>query len=483
MDEYLSRNKKIVFFCLVVAVNLCVKILGISHNQIALDEPFSIYHSQFSISHIYHTLIEGNNPPAYEFFLHYWISIVGTDVFWVRLPSVIFSSVACGFWFMAAMYCMGLWYAVGCTFLFTFSTEYIYFSHEARAYALLLMVLAISTYLLVRLWNGEQKKSLVFAAAFFSALSIYVHYLAALPVALMGLVTVIRYIQKRDKGLLYYLLSTLLLVIPIGVLLFERLRAINVYSVWGVKPVWTQLYGFLNIFLNGRVTLVVLMLCILIGIGLFLSQKNKPFLPEGSQYVFIWGLIFVCSYVGMYIISFKHPIFIERYVQVAIPFFFLLLGNLFSALINKHRTGKFVGLVVLLVFCLQANIYPSNERNPQKVVDLSKAFLHESKGPVCLTPDWYDLNLAYYFNRDIFSSPHDELLARLAESNIIFVNNHGTLIFHGYMPSNILLIDTGEHFVTGRHQTLDLLLMDYDLERADSIDKQTTLYYLNIKQD
>jgi mannosyltransferase len=274
MDEYLSRNKKVVSFCLVVAINLLVKIVGISHNPIALDEPFSIYHSQFSINHIYQILSEGNNPPLYEFFLHYWISIGGTDAFWVRLPSVIFSSLASGFWFMAALHCMGLWYAVGCTVLFTFSTEYIYFSHEARAYAMLLMVLAISSYLVIRVWNGEKKKSILLAAAFFSALSIYVHYLAAFPVAMMGLVTIAQWVHKKNRGLMYYLLFTLLLVIPIGILLFERIQAINVHSVWGSKPAWTQLYGFLNIFLNGRITFAVLLLCILAGVVFSLSQKN-----------------------------------------------------------------------------------------------------------------------------------------------------------------------------------------------------------------
>lgn len=480
----ISRKKIRLIFCLIVVVNLCVKILGITYNQIALDEPFSIYHAQFSIAHIYHTLVAGNNPPLYEMFLHYWIKIFGIDAVSVRLPSVIFSSLASGFWFLTALYGMNFWYALGSAFFFTFSTQYIYFSHEARAYALVLMLLAMSTYLLARIWNGEKSTIITFFAAIVSALCIYTHYLAIIPVGLLSIYTAIK--ALKNKKLFIYLLALVVFIAPISLLISSRVKAINEIGLWGNRPVWTQLYGYLNIFLNGRITLAVVTICLLITVFLFIIKREKIFIKNELLHIFIWGTIFSIGYISMFIISYRQPIFIERYVQVIMPFFFLSLCGLFSLLLSKIKLGRAFGLVVLLVFCVQANMYPSNERNPEMVVNRSKEYLSKSDDRyIYIYPHWYGINFTYYFDRTIFSKPNQgESLARLNIRNFDFVPDASAGsndIVCGKFYSNILYIDAGEFFVNGNHNFLEALLQDYEIEKKDSIDKQTTLYYLTFK--
>lgn len=486
MTEYISRNKKMVFFCLVVVVNLCVKLLGITYNQIALDEPFSIYHAQFSIGHIYHTLIQGNNPPLYEIFLHYWIDIFGTDVFWVRLPSVIFSSFASGFWFLTALHGMSLLASVGVATLLTFSTQYVYFSHEARAYAMLLMFLGLTSYLVIKIWKGEKSYITIFAAAFFSALCVYVHYLAVIPVGLMAVLILIK--ALKDKRLFVFIFSLGLLLIPIGILILDRMKSIDESGIWGIKPSWTQLYGYLNIFLNGRITLAVVAICLLVGGILFIRQKEKISNKNEWQFVLIWGVIFSVGYLCMFIVSYKHPIFIERYVQVIMPFFFLSLAALFSMLFHKIKFGKIAGLFVLLVFCGQVNLYPSNDRNPQKVALSAKDFMgaDATDKAVCMVPAWYQYNFAYYFDQSTFQLSD---MDNLSNNNIFPINDFemGSLLANGsdaVQPyPNVLYIDSGEFFATGNNDILNMFLLNYDLQKKDSVDKQTTLYYLHLKQD
>jgi len=63
---------------------LALRLPWIVANEIALDEPFSIFHAMLSPGQIIDTLNQGNNPPGYELMLHGWMKIVGTSVAGIR---------------------------------------------------------------------------------------------------------------------------------------------------------------------------------------------------------------------------------------------------------------------------------------------------------------------------------------------------------------------------------------------------------------
>jgi uncharacterized membrane protein len=76
-------------FLLALGINL----IGLDFRSLTSDECFSIYHAQMSPSLIYQHLSSGNNPPLFEWMLHYWMLLWGDSPFSVRLPSAIFSSL------------------------------------------------------------------------------------------------------------------------------------------------------------------------------------------------------------------------------------------------------------------------------------------------------------------------------------------------------------------------------------------------------
>ena len=474
-------------FGLVVLCGLGLRLWGITDHPLALDEPFSVYHAQFSLRHIVDTLLEGNNPPLYELFLHGWIRLFGTDVLWVRLPSVLFSALAGGFWFLAVVRSVPLYISLGVAALFAFSTQYIYFSHEARSYGLLLLGLAVAAFFWTRLlWGEKRGNGFVLLAAFFTAITVYVHYLALIPV---GLALIFGYfIATREKrGLwLRFVCGASLLMLPIVIFLLMRMMEPKTGGLWGVAPQWTQLYGFANIFLNGKWTLACLSGIVLLTVGLYLKSKKKPAIGnEGWAALLFLGLVFGCGYLAMYVVSYRAPIFIERYVQVMMPFFFVLLGVAFFWLLGKFKVGKWLWAVLLLVFCLQVNVSLGNERRPQVAAEMSRTFLQESPArAVLITPFWYNLTFAYYFDRAAFASP--ELGAPLAAQNTYAVWN-GTetadwLDAHAAGTESILLLDAGESFVTGKQDVLDVLRTQYALTKTDSVDKAVRAYYFTRKK-
>lgn len=145
------------------------QLIGIDKLSLTSDECFSIYHAQMSPSLIYHHLSTGNNPPLYEWILHYWMGWFGDSAFSVRLPSAIFSSLT-----TAAIFILGLQMAstdrpsterkenlrlgiLAATF-FLASNYTTFLAHEARTYNLTLLLSVLSTICFVTAIGSEKTK-------------------------------------------------------------------------------------------------------------------------------------------------------------------------------------------------------------------------------------------------------------------------------------------------------------------------------------
>lgn len=478
-----SPWKQILLFGLVLAVNLLVKVWGVTDYPLALDEPFSVYHAQFSVRHIWEVLSRGNNPPVYELFLHYWIQGVGTDLFWVRLPSVLFSSLAAGFWCLSIVRFVPVWASLGVAALFTFCSQYIYFSHEARAYPLLLLVLAVSAFFLFRMLWQKEKPSLFFTVlgSFFLALAVYIHYLALFPVAfLLGFMLCFRG-PRSARYKWGVVLATALWLLPIAILVFARVSDIQHTGLWGTAPRWTQLYGFLNIFLNGRVTFAVMAALLSLGAIFYLWKRDttQAFWSDGKRRAAYTGLVFAFAYAALYAVSYRYPVFIERYVQVVIPYFFVFVGLAATCLDERFSVAKWGWFSFLGIFGWQAQFSLANERNPQTASEKARQFLEIPGRAVLLTPEGYSLNFAYYFNRAAFAAV--DVSERLRAQNVFPLwNGAGAAEWSTAHPQtrDVLLVDAGESFLNGSPTVLHALLAQYQVTQTDSVDKATQVYHL-----
>src|SRR3954468_23777111 len=82
------------FPVILFVLNFFTKLVFLTSQEIALDEPFSIYHAQFPVFVIIEQLKGYNNPPLYEIILHFWIRLFGISPFSVRLLPMLFACLS-----------------------------------------------------------------------------------------------------------------------------------------------------------------------------------------------------------------------------------------------------------------------------------------------------------------------------------------------------------------------------------------------------
>ena len=366
-----------------------------------MDEPFSIFYAQKNLGGIIEMLKTENNPAFHFFFLHYWIKLFGISAFSVRFPSLLFSSLTSVVILKIGEKFFNLKTGITAALIFTFSTMHIFFSHEARVYSLFSLLTALSLFFFLEIAKNPKAKNNYFFLFFSNLLLIYSHYFGFFVIAiqLFSLLFIYRNFGALKK-MLIILVTLLICYIPNTIVFINRFLVTTRNGTWVAPPKLTQGYGFLNLFINNRYNMLVLILILLVsGIILMrqkkISEKIKLFSENISfKIILTWFLV---PYFTMFLISFKFPVFIDRYIlYTSIPFY-LLIASLINYLFEKenYKNIAIVFFTGSLIFTVELN--PDNYRRSKEVADKIKKMKNENT-IVFIAPDFADLGFAYYYN-------------------------------------------------------------------------------------
>jgi mannosyltransferase len=404
LQDPLRGRHAILLGLAIFLLNAGLKILFLDAQPIANDEPFTLFWAQQPLSHIWEVCKNGNNPPLHFVLEHAWMQISGWDVGSLRLPSLLVSSLAMMLLFLSGNQHFGLFGGIVAALLGTLSTEHIYYAHEARMYALLslLTVLALDRYLSLAVEPRRWQHYLWLGL--WNVLLIYCHFLGLWVVLAQALAWPLFVERKAVIGRLSLMLVGVgLAFAPLGYAFALRLQAVASAPTWVPAPHWTQLYGHINIFLNGPLGTVAIFGMLTLGVGWMLIGKKSRAASlqalRAHRALLIAIAVFAIVYLGIYMQSVAFsPAFIPRYLIFTSMAFYLAVAGLLHFLITYPRVQLAALVVIALAMLPGLQLNPSNHRDLKTAV----AYIQTQKTPetaLLIYPDYFDI--AYAFHADL----------------------------------------------------------------------------------
>lgn len=151
----MNRERAFMVFCMVmIAVAVLLRVLFVSSEALWGDEVFTIRFASVPFGEMMGEVAGDVHPPLYFIIMQPWVSVAGTSETALRLPSVLFSIAAIGFFYFL---CRRLRMpALMGTALFALSLSGLVYAHEARMYTLFVFLVIGAWYFLADILQRQR---------------------------------------------------------------------------------------------------------------------------------------------------------------------------------------------------------------------------------------------------------------------------------------------------------------------------------------
>ena len=149
---------------LLLLIAFALRLYRLDHQEIWGDEAHSAYLSKLPLSSAASPRME-TNPPLYHLILWFWVKLTGSSVFALRFLSLVLGVLTVPLVYGLARLAFGELVGLLATLLCAISPFQIYYSQEARMYALATFFTTLSMFLLARIVSGESSSHSRFNSA------------------------------------------------------------------------------------------------------------------------------------------------------------------------------------------------------------------------------------------------------------------------------------------------------------------------------
>ncbi len=373
-----------------LALNLVLKLCWLGVNELAGDEPFTVYWAQRPISELFGMLRSENNPPLYFLLMHGWSLLVPLEPAWLRVPSAIFSALTVWPLFLLGRRLGGNKAGITAALLFTFSQHHYQFAHEVRAYPLLVLACTWAVWQLVHLADSPRHPSLRPASIIWlvaaNTLATWAHYFGWLMVGLeLVMAFSVASLRPGRAKMLATTVITIILNIPLLGILFSRAGSSLGQGTWVQPPSWEEPYNMLMRWSNAPVVAVLFLVIVAWGFARQRVSGNSLTLAT------LWCAV---PLVAMFLGSFLFPVYVDRYLLFASIGYYLLV----ALALNLCKIPR-VPAWVLPAGCVMAMFATFTPWRPSPIHPSRVAAQVESwsKGntAVLIQPAWYSLTYAW----------------------------------------------------------------------------------------
>ncbi len=371
-----SRGATALLLTVITAAAAFLRLWRSGAQSLRIDESFSIRWSAWPLTPVYHgktlyapSLFQATaadvHPPGYLLLLHFWMQAFGTDVALLRLPSEIAGLLAVPALYLLGASLYGRTVGLFAALLGAFSPLWIWHAQEARMYPFLLLFCIVSTYGLVqalehRRWWGWP---ILFAG---SVIALYMQYFAIFVLVAQGIFVTLHWRHYSWRQLLAWVTTMALAALaflPWALFVLHAHSGASDPSLQ--KPsLYTPLIiliGFLFGYLSTPLTSQLLAawpLLLLVALSLTIFAGRMTW--RGSL---AW-LLFLVPVAIPYLISLTvRPFIAERYLVVATPGLYILLGVAFARL--RRGLPRLVVVALTIVTLLSSlGVAETSAANP-----------------------------------------------------------------------------------------------------------------------
>nr|WP_294857951.1 glycosyltransferase family 39 protein [uncultured Fluviicola sp.] len=465
-----------IFFIL---LGFVVKGLFLGFNSLGGDEPFSVYHSQLSLDHIFGIFQSENNPPLHFLLLHYWIKFFGISEFSVRMPSLIFSAFTVLFIYRIGLRFFNLRVAVIASILFTFSTYQVLYAHEARAYALMGFLTAVSMFYYLEIVHSKNRNNWkIFWFLLANALLIYTHFFGffILFIQFFFILFQRKLLKAYYRFLILFVGVMLITYSPYLWLILNRFSSAS-GGTWVSPPSGINaLYEMLRAFSNTPVTAVFTLTGMLVGLVILIIKRRQNPNRIATRLVLCW---FYIPFLFMFVISFWIPMFLDRYLMFISIGFPLMVAISTNFIIQNPKFRIIIPALICMLFIVTIKPNKTNKREVRETVQLVKQ-LENDQTLVLVAPVHFSLNFIYYYDQELFKYSDIELAKKkLNERRLYCINSLEGIDYKS--AKRIVLVDAASNFSAPNNNILNTLNAEFNQVNKHHIEEIFDIYEFTSK--
>ncbi|MDI3341785.1 MAG: glycosyltransferase family 39 protein [Sphaerobacter sp.] len=326
----------------IIVAGAALRLTALNRQSLWFDEIDVVVRAQRPLAQVLRTFVAaGENGPVYNLLLALWVRLAGISEIAVRAPSAVAGVLAIPLLYLLARRIAGPATGLLAAGLLAISPYHVWYSQEAKMYAMVVVLALASTYALVEaLARNERRWWVAYAVA--TTLLFYSHVATVLVFAAQSLyagytVLVRRVWPGRERG---WLLAVAVLTLPYLPIALWAVRVIGGQVATWHSPVglWAALQIFGVKFAVNRYDLVVqeraaILYAALAALGVVVLARRR----DPARW---WLLLLALSSVpvlGLWLVSLRNSVFSDRYAIVALPAYLLLVAAAGAWLIRHRR--------------------------------------------------------------------------------------------------------------------------------------------------
>jgi uncharacterized membrane protein len=389
-------------------VNLAVKLLWLGRNELAHDEPFTVYWSQRPWGELWTMFATENNPPLHFVLTKSWSLFVPFEAAWLRVPSAVCSALVVWPLFLLVRVNTGPRVAVVATLLFTFSNYHYGFAHEVRGYALFTLLATTCMWQLWRIAHGAPRA--IWWHALTATAMVYTHFFGWL---LLGtellMVLAVPALRGALRPWLKAIGITALAYLPYLGVFAQRAGTSLSQGTWLEAPQAEELYNMIWRWSNAPVVAVALLTAIIV------AGVRSRMTSTAWRLGLIWAFV---PLLGMFAVSFAAPMFLDRYLVYAAPGFALLAATSLHTAFGHGRWSGVPAALVVLAMAVTFTPWKPWRYAPSRVVAQVDRWCPDGC-TVHVTPTAYQLTYASAKDIDLLKQDLSPLLNAHIETTVL----------------------------------------------------------------